>query len=344
MSATEDYQHLKNGIKPYKQEKILVTGGAGFIGAHLINKLLQSYPEIELFNIDNLSCPSNLIIQSGNYSFIKEDIRNKKAIFQIVHDYKIEKIFHLAAESHVDHSIQTPDIFFETNVMGTNNLLEASRSLWLENGKLNPFYQNARFLHISTDEVYGSLGDKGYFSEESNYNPSSPYSASKAASDLMALSYCKTYNFPAIITNCSNNFGPGQHRDKFIPKIIDCIINKKTIPIYGNGNNIREWLYVEEHCKILDYIMQHGKIGEKYNIGSGTELSNLNLAKLICQIIEELDGAYCNSYNLIEFVKDRPYHDYRYALNTDKIKALGFDINLNPNIIDDLKSTIAWYL
>jgi dTDP-glucose 4,6-dehydratase len=345
MNVIDNYQNLNIGDIAY-DGKILVTGGRGFIASHLINMLSAKYPDIQIINIDNLSCVSLLELHTNNhYQFIEADIRHANLMREIILDNQIKFVFHLAAETHVDHSVINPRIFFETNVLGTNNLLEAARELWLKDGVLRAGYQDARFLHVSTDEVYGSLfDDVNHFTESYNYSPSSPYSSSKAASDLMVMSYCKTYNFPAIISNCANNFGPGQHKDKFIPKIMESIINEQPIPIYGTGQNIREWLYVKDHCQALDFLMQKGVIAEKYNIGGGLEMTNLEITYLICQIMAELDSHYGQSHQLVSFVKDRPAHDYRYALNSDKLKQLGFKLPSQTNIVEYLVTTINWYL
>lgn len=322
-------------------KKILITGGAGFIGSNLIRKALNK--KFNIVNLDFLihginSVNNREIKNNKSYKFIKEDINNLKKVEKIIFSEKPDYIMHLAAETHVDNSIINPSRFLETNVMGTFNLLEASRK-YLE--KYNP--PDFIFHHISTDEVYGSLGREGSFTEESPYLPRSPYSASKASSDHLVNAWNATYGLPILITNCSNNYGPFQHPEKFIPLMITNILRDKEIPIYGNGQNIRDWLHVNDHCDALLKILLNGKIGESYNIGSENELKNIDLVNLICYLMQEIRPSKKNYKNLIKFVKDRPGHDERYAINPHKLKK---EIDWTPKILFNkgLKDTIQWYI
>lgn len=292
-------------------KNILVTGGAGFIGSNFIRLLVKHQVELNIVNLDKLTYAGSLKNLVGvNHQFIRGDILDKALVTQIIKNFHIDTIVHFAAESHVDRSIISPYQFIETNVMGTFNLLETARELNVQ-----------RFHHVSTDEVYGSLTPYASgFTETSNYDPRSPYSASKAASDHLAKSYYHTYGLPLTISNCSNNYGPYQHSEKLIPTIIRSCLTHQKIPIYGNGSNVRDWLYVEDHCRGILAILQQGKIGECYNIGANNEVSNLQLAKYICNRLDELlpwKHAYAT---LIEFVSDRPGHDFRYAIDFTKIK------------------------
>ena len=322
-------------------KKILITGGAGFIGCNLVRKALDL--SFKVTNIDLLSYASN---ENNNndcknhseYNFIKADIRDRKIIEEIIFSERPDYIMNLAAESHVDNSINSPDSFIETNIFGTYNLLEASRKYYLHN-KSKTFI----FHHISTDEVFGSLGEKGSFNENSPYKPRSPYSASKASSDHLVKAWQNTFNPPTLVTNCSNNYGPFQHPEKFIPLIITNILRDREIPIYGDGNNIRDWLHVNDHCDALLKILLNGKLGESYNIGSENELKNIDLVNLICQLMQEIKPSTKNYKNLIKFVKDRPGHDERYAINPRKIKK---EVGWSPKILfnQGLKETIHWYI
>ncbi len=324
-------------------KKILITGGAGFIGSHLVRLLVKKYKNYHIFNLDSLTYSGNLLnlidIESfKNYSFIKGDISDLDFIKKLFKKYNFDSIIHLAAESHVDRSIKDPMIFAKTNVMGTLNLLFCCKLIWKNNFKNNLFY------HVSTDEVYGSLGDKGFFSENTPYDPRSPYSASKASSDHFVRSFFKTYNLPIIISNCSNNYGPHQFPEKLIPLFINNIINKKPLPVYGNGNNIRDWLYVEDHVDAIDLIFHKGKIGETYNIGGLNELKNIDLIKKIIKETDKLlDNINGSSDNLITYVKDRLGHDFRYAIDSTKLSnSLGWK---PKNTFDDaIVKTIKWYL
>ena len=335
-------------------KNILITGGAGFIGSHLVNLMVDKYPQTRIINLDSITYAAdisrvNVSRDKANYVFIKDDIRNENRVNEIFAEYSIDGVMHLAAESHVDNSIYGPKIFMETNIIGTHNLLSSARKLWQkEISELRPGFEHAKFLHVSTDEVYGSLGAEGYFSEETPYSPSSPYSSSKASSDMIAMSYYHTYQFPLVITNCSNNYGPCQHDEKLIPTVIRKALNNQSIPIYGNGSNIRDWLYVVDHATSLDLVFEKARIGEKYNIGTNNEKNNLELAKLICQhlddMIPEKRSNAINSYvDLISFTKDRAGHDFRYAINNTKIKS---ELGWSPkySFEESLKATIEWYI
>lgn len=322
-------------------KKILITGGAGFIGSHLVKHFAEKYQEYIIVNIDSLTYASNYEIikyleSYDNYSFYKLDITDTNSINSLFQKYNFDTVINLAAESHVDNSILKPNIFAETNILGTINLLNIAREAWSSSnikGKL--FYQ------ISTDEVYGTLGDIGSFDEESRYSPRSPYSASKASADHFVKAYSYTFKMPVLISNCSNNFGPNQHKEKLIPKVVSCLINKNKIPVYGDGSNIRDWLYVEDHIEAIDTILHNGKIGESYNIGGGNELSNLNLVKEIIKIFN-LNDLVLNINDYVDFVEDRKGHDYRYSVNYSKLKS---QLNWQPkaNFSLSLKKTINWY-
>jgi dTDP-glucose 4,6-dehydratase len=315
---------------------ILITGGLGFIGLNLVLNLLKN-KEIKLINIDKVSPYSNKIkIDNKNYYFIKVDISNKKKLYDCVKNIKPNLVFHLAAESHVDRSIASSKEFIYSNIIGTFNLLEIFNHL-KEKKKLDTKF---RFIHVSTDEVYGSIL-KGKFNEKSNYKPNSPYSASKAASDLLVRSWVKTYGFPGIITNCSNNFGPYQNTEKFIPKVITNILNKKKIPIYGNGKNIRDWVYVDDHISALKKVAAKGIIGETYNIGGQNIKSNNEIVKIIAKLMKKKYVKF-NPLDLIHYVKDRKGHDFRYAISNKKINK---ELNWYPKngFKESLKKTIQWY-
>ena len=302
------------------RKNILISGGAGFIGSHLVIQLVKKYPNYKIINIDSLTYASNLknleeVQNFKNYFFEKIDIRDIKSISQILIKYEIDNIIHLAAESHVDNSITSPLEFAETNVLGTLNLLDSARNYWNNNFKEKCFY------HISTDEVYGSLGKEGSFSETTRYDPRSPYSASKASSDHFVKAYFHTYKLPIIISNCSNNYGPNQHTEKLIPLMVGKIFNEEKLPIYGDGNNIRDWLYVKDHVDAIDLILHKGKKGETYNVGGGNELSNIELInKLILLMDKILLRSSGYSKKLISFIKDRKGHDFRYSIDFSKLK------------------------
>lgn len=328
--------------------KILVTGGSGFIGSSFIHYLINNTDYQRIINLDKLTYAGNNdnlinIQQNIRYKFIKGDICDRQCIKKIFQDYSPNKIVHFAAESHVDRSIDGPKDFINTNIVGTSILLEESLSYYNKLKKLSK--SSFKFHHISTDEVFGSLGEKGFFVEDSPYDPSSPYSASKASSDHLVRAWHRTFGLPVTISNCSNNYGPYQFPEKLIPlMIINCLSNK-SLPVYGKGENIRDWLYVEDHCKAINLILQEGAIGDTYNIGGNNEISNLNIVESICTILDKLKPSNSGkSYNqMISFVKDRPGHDFRYAINTTKIKK---DLNWEPKETFDsgLTKTIKWYL
>ncbi len=325
--------------------RILVTGGAGFIGSNFIHKYIKNH---QILNYDKLTYAGNLdnlklVNQSPNYSFVKGDINDGLLFEKVLSDFQPEKIVNFAAESHVDRSIDNPENFLKTNILGTFNIL---------NGSLKYFNKSSKkkknifcFLHISTDEVYGSLDLTGSFKETTPYNPSSPYSASKASSDHLVKAWFKTYDFPVMITNCSNNYGPYQFPEKLIPLMITNCLENKSLPIYGNGKNIRDWIYVDDHCKGIMKVLEKGKVGETYNIGGNQEIENIDIVYKICKIMDQTkplrDGRVYS--DLIKFVNDRPGHDFRYAIDSSKIQT---QLNFKPSedIDTGLKKTIKWYL
>ncbi len=325
----------------------MVTGGAGFIGSNFIRHALQTRPEWEIYNLDALTYagnPNNLADlspdQNPRHHFFHADIRDGKFLKNLFQKESFEGVFHFAAESHVDRSILEPEAFVETNVLGTFRLLEASLSQWEQTGR-----PKFKFVHISTDEVYGSLGPVGYFTETTPYDPSSPYSASKAGSDHLAKAYCKTYGLPLVVTNCSNNYGPYQFPEKLIPLMILNIIEKKPLPVYGDGKNIRDWLYVVDHCEALIRVFEDGRNGETYNIGGSAEYENIAVIHLLCELLDKRlqRGPGESSKNLIRMVKDRPGHDRRYAIDAGKIKS---ELGWAPRhgFEDGISQTIDWYL
>jgi dTDP-glucose 4,6-dehydratase len=324
-------------------KNILITGGAGFIGSHVVRRFVENYPNYHVFNLDALTYAGNLeniadIEKRTNYTFLKADITDEKTIDDLFQKHQFESVLHLAAESHVDRSIEDPLSFVKTNVFGTMNLLNAAKKLW------NGNYEGKRFYHISTDEVYGSLGETGLFTETTAYDPNSPYSASKASSDHFVRAYGETYGLPYVITNCSNNYGPFHFPEKLIPLFINNIINKKPLPVYGDGNYTRDWLFVKDHAVAIDLVFHEGKNHDTYNIGGFNEWKNIDLVKTLCQIMDrKLNRTAGESAELITYVKDRPGHDLRYAIDASKInKELGW----KPSVTfeEGLEQTIDWYL
>jgi dTDP-glucose 4,6-dehydratase len=323
--------------------KLLVTGGAGFIGSNVIHHVIDQ-PEVEtLVNLDCLTYAGHLanlekIKDHPKYAFEKVDLRDKPAVLEVVRRHSITHVMHLAAESHVDRSITGPGDFIHTNVVGTFNLLEACRTLW------QGASSGHRFHHVSTDEVYGSLGPTGFFTETTSYAPNSPYSASKAASDMLVRAYHHTYGVPTVITNCSNNYGPYQFPEKLIPVVIQSVLARKPVPVYGDGMNVRDWLYVRDHAEALWQVLNRGQVGETYNIGGHNEWANIRIVELICDLIDELAPRLGgNSRKLITFVKDRPGHDRRYAIDAGKIqKELGWVPA--HKFEQGIRETVQWYL
>lgn len=330
------------------EKKLLVTGGAGFIGSNFIRHTLQIHPSARIINLDALTYAGNPMNldnmpedQKTRYRFIKGDICDSQLLVQLFEKEVFDGVVHFAAESHVDRSIYGPEAFINTNINGTFQLLETCLTAW----KQNRLPQDFRFLHISTDEVYGSLGPEGHFTEETPYDPSSPYSASKASSDHLVKAYHRTYGLPTVVTNCSNNYGPYQFPEKLIPLMILNIIEKKELPVYGDGKNVRDWLYVIDHCEALMTVLLKGKIGETYNIGGGTELENIRIVHLLCELLDEKleRSGKEKSRNLVRFVTDRPGHDRRYAIDASKIQR---DLGWQARFVfpDAIRETIDWYM
>ena len=323
-------------------KNVLITGGCGFIGSNFVKSLIEysdSYLPIILDSLTYAGKKSNLDkLGSNNYYFVEGNICDDSLVRSLFEKYNFEGVFHFAAESHVDRSIDGPQEFIYTNIIGTYNLLEISRKYF---SKQTP---NFKFIHISTDEVYGDLGGDGFFTEDTPYNPSSPYSASKASSDHLARAWHRTYGLPVIITNCSNNYGAFQFPEKLIPLMILNCLAWKPLPVYGDGSNIRDWLYVDDHCRAIKTVFERGKIGETYNIGGNNEIKNIDIVNSICDTLDELKPSNKGKYrDLITFVKDRPGHDFRYAINAEKIrKNLGW--YPNESFSTGIKKTIEWYL
>ena len=324
-------------------KNILITGGAGFIGSHVVRLFVNKYPQYKILNIDALTYAGNLenlkdIENKTNYKFLKINITDAQAVARLIAMEKIDGIIHLAAESHVDRSISNPLEFIQTNILGTVNLLNSARLEWKNN------LDDKRFYHISTDEVYGSLGSTGLFTEDTAYDPRSPYSASKASSDHLVRAYFHTYRLPIVISNCSNNYGANQFPEKLIPLAINNIKNNKPIPVYGKGENVRDWLFVEDHASAIDIIFHKGKIGETYNIGGNNEWKNIDLIHLLCKIMDiELGRTAGTSAKLITFVKDRAGHDQRYAIDSSKLMR---ELDWKPSLQfeEGLTKTVKWYL
>jgi dTDP-glucose 4,6-dehydratase len=329
-------------------DTILVTGGAGFIGSNYVPYVLEKTAD-KIIVLDKLTYAGDLsnlkeIENHPNYTFVKGDICDENLIQKLFKEYQFNKVVHFAAESHVDNSITGPGAFIQTNIVGTFNLLQAAYKTWMDgpNAIKNQF-KDSRFLHVSTDEVYGTLGKTGLFTEETPYAPNSPYSASKASSDFLVRSYFHTYGLPVITTNCSNNYGPKQHPEKLIPTIIRKAVSGEPIPIYGDGKNIRDWLYVLDHCKGIKLALDTGKLGETYNIGGRNERENIYIAHTICDILDTLKPKKTSYKEQITYVKDRPGHDFRYAIDATKIETeLGWQAD--ENFETGIHKTVAWYL
>jgi dTDP-glucose 4,6-dehydratase len=325
------------------KKQILITGGAGFIGSHVVRRFVKNYPNYHIFNLDALTYAGNLenikdIEEASNYTFVKGDITDESFINTLFEKHQFDGVIHLAAESHVDRSITDPLAFVKTNVIGTMTLLNAAKTIWKDD------FEGKRFYHVSTDEVYGALGDTGLFTEDTAYDPNSPYSASKASSDHFVRAYGETYGLPYVITNCSNNYGSYHFPEKLIPLFINNIIQEKPLPVYGDGNYTRDWLFVEDHAVAIDLVYHKGKNHETYNIGGFNEWKNIDLVRLLCQQMDEKLGRdKGTSEQLITFVKDRPGHDLRYAIDASKINE---ELGWEPSVTFEqgLAKTIDWYL
>ncbi len=331
------------------KESILITGGAGFIGSNFIPYFLEGNPAIRVINLDLLTYAGELknlieIENHSNYIFVEGDICDRNLVEQLFEKYDIKGVINFAAESHVDNSITNPDTFIRTNVFGTFNLIDVARNYWMDApNKYKSTYKNCRFHHVSTDEVYGTLGETGLFTEKTPYAPNSPYSASKASSDFVVRSYFHTYGMDVVTTNCSNNYGPKQHDEKLIPTIIRKALAREPIPIYGDGKNVRDWLYVLDHCTGIELAYKKGKSADTYNIGGRNERNNIYIATVICEILDEIKPKETSYKELISYVIDRPGHDFRYAIDATKIEnELGW--KADENFETGIKKTIDWYL
>jgi dTDP-glucose 4,6-dehydratase len=326
-----------------EKRKLLITGGAGFIGSHVVRRFVTNYPQYEIYNLDKLTYAGNLmnlkdIENQPNYHFVKGDIVDDAFLMELFQEHQFDGVIHLAAESHVDRSISNPTEFIKTNVLGTVNLLNAANSIWKGNT------EGKRFYHVSTDEVYGSLGDTGFFTEETKYDPRSPYSSSKASSDHLVRAYFHTFHLPVVISNCSNNYGSFHFPEKLIPLSINNIKHMRPIPVYGTGENVRDWLFVEDHARAIDLIFHKGRSGETYNIGGANEWTNIALIHKLCDIMDQkMNRTPGTSAGLITFVKDRAGHDHRYAIDFNKLKnELGWEPSLQFE--EGLQRTVEWYL
>tara|TARA_R110002072_G_scaffold7503_2_gene40406 strand:- start:143952 stop:144971 length:1020 start_codon:yes stop_codon:yes gene_type:complete len=331
-----------------KHNKVLITGGAGFIGSNYVRHVLETSQD-EIFVLDKLTYAGDLknlegCLDENGAHFIEGDICDDALVKRLFEEHLFNRVVHFAAESHVDNSITGPAAFIETNIVGTFNLLQNAYKTWMNGPQdLKDDFQNARFLHVSTDEVYGTLGETGLFTEDTPYAPNSPYSASKASSDFIVRSYFHTYGLPVVTTNCSNNYGPNQHKEKLIPTIIRKAISGEPIPIYGDGTNVRDWLYVLDHCKGIELALEKGRLGETYNIGGRNERQNLYIAHTICDILDEEQPRETSYREQIAFVTDRPGHDFRYAIDATKMEnELGW--RADENFESGIKKTIRWYL
>lgn len=329
-------------------DNILITGGAGFIGSNYVSYLLES-TTANVYVLDKLTYAGDMqnlesVSNKSNFFFIQGDICDKDFVEEMFQKHQFDQVVHFAAESHVDNSISGPAEFIETNIVGTFNLLQSAYKTWMEGpGKMKEPFEHARFLHVSTDEVYGTLGETGLFTEKTPYAPNSPYSASKASSDFIVRSYFHTYHLPVVTTNCSNNYGPNQHKEKLIPTIIRKALADEPIPIYGDGTNVRDWLYVLDHCKGIKLVVEKGVLGETYNIGGRNERQNLYIAETICKILDDLVPKEKSYNEQISFVTDRPGHDFRYAIDASKIEnELGW--KAEENFESGILKTIRWYL